>query len=90
MIFADVGISVIFATTFAHSLFGWILIVTFGIITTSAFALICAHHQNNEQISFRVIIFQMLLLFDVISKKKKIRTVKHLCAATIKSLRNLK
>ncbi|EJW86865.1 hypothetical protein WUBG_02226 [Wuchereria bancrofti] len=54
MIFANAGISIIFATTFVHTLFGWILIFIFGIIAASAFILICAHHQTNEQISFRV------------------------------------
>lgn len=58
MIFAYAGISMIFTTTFAHTLFGWIFIFAFGTIAASAFILICAHHQNNEQISFRVITFQ--------------------------------
>ncbi|VDO58622.1 unnamed protein product, partial [Onchocerca flexuosa] len=46
MIFADVGISMILTTTFAHTIFGSTLMFTFGIIVTSAFILICAHHQN--------------------------------------------
>ncbi|CAG9532173.1 unnamed protein product [Cercopithifilaria johnstoni] len=54
MTFADVGISIVFTTSFAHTLFGWIFILAFGTIATSAFILICAHHQNNEKISFRV------------------------------------
>ncbi|VDO18206.1 unnamed protein product [Brugia timori] len=54
MIFANAGISIIFTTTFVHTLLGWILIFTFGIIAASAFILICAHHQTNEQISFKV------------------------------------
>uniref|UniRef100_A0A0R3RYG8 AA_permease_C domain-containing protein n=1 Tax=Elaeophora elaphi TaxID=1147741 RepID=A0A0R3RYG8_9BILA len=54
MTFADAGISVVFATKFAHTLLGWIFIFTFGTIATCAFIIICAHHQNNEQISFRV------------------------------------
>ncbi|EFO26941.2 hypothetical protein LOAG_01548 [Loa loa] len=53
MTFANAGISIVFAT-FAHTLFGWIFIFIFGSIAASAFILICAHHQNDEQISFRV------------------------------------
>ncbi|VDK84079.1 unnamed protein product [Onchocerca ochengi] len=54
MIIADVGLSMIFATTFAHTVFGSILMFAFGIIATTAFILICAHHQNDEHIAFRV------------------------------------
>uniref|UniRef100_A0A915PIS6 Cationic amino acid transporter C-terminal domain-containing protein n=1 Tax=Setaria digitata TaxID=48799 RepID=A0A915PIS6_9BILA len=54
MIFADAGLSIIFATTFTHTIFGWIFIFIFGFIAACAFVLICAHEQNNEHISFRV------------------------------------
>ncbi|KAM3718553.1 Cationic amino acid transporter [Dirofilaria immitis] len=60
MIFADVCLSLIFTTTFVHTLFGRILIFAFGTIAITAFILICAHHQNNEQISFRVPLVPMI------------------------------
>ncbi|VDM98278.1 unnamed protein product [Thelazia callipaeda] len=75
MIFADVGISVIFATQFAHTTFGVIFLFIFGLVATMAFVLICIHNQNNTEISFRVplvplipsisILINILLMFHL-------------------------
>ncbi|KAL3995063.1 Amino acid permease family protein [Acanthocheilonema viteae] len=66
MAFADAGISIVFATTFAHTLFGWILIFAFGTIVATAFILICAHHQNDEQISFKVPLVPLIPAISVL------------------------
>ncbi|VDK75930.1 unnamed protein product [Litomosoides sigmodontis] len=79
MIFADVGISIIFATAFAHTLFGCIFIFVFGTITAAAFILICAHHQNNEKISFRV---PLVPLIPAISVLINIFLMFHLASVT--------
>lgn len=68
MIFADAGISIVFATTFAHTLFGCIVIFAFGTIAATAFILICAHHQNNEKISFRVFLFNIITSNSIVTK----------------------
>ncbi|VDN44697.1 unnamed protein product [Gongylonema pulchrum] len=54
MIIGDAGISTVFATGFAQSSLGRISAFAFGSLSAVAFLLICFHHQNDAQISFRV------------------------------------
>ncbi|VDM50955.1 unnamed protein product [Toxocara canis] len=54
MIIGDSGVSVIFATGYARTMAGAIASALFALVSLASFVMICLHHQNKAQVSFKV------------------------------------